>query len=807
MISKISVFSFNSFKLISIICIILLSVFGANAQTTIRGKVIDKTTHEPLAFAHIVVNAESTGAMTDIDGRFSITHQNIDFLQCSYIGYKTLHYTIESNINKVLIELEVDENELELVELVAKENPANRIIREVIKNKEKHNPEGLSTFSYECYNKVVYDFIYKNSKVGDSIKEEYNELLNGGHMMMSESVTQRKYMNPEYSEETILATRFSGIKNPTFASLATDLQPFSFYEDIIPFIDVNYLNPISEGSLNKYQFYIRDTIVSNIDTTFIIEYYPRPKKNVEGLKGLLYVNTNGYAIENVIAEPFESGKINLKIQQKYKQLATGEWFPEQLNYVLRFKEYPSENFQLGVDGKSYISKVKLNENYSRKDFSIDQVKISPLATQKSSEFWSNHRAVRLNTSEETTYAVMDSVGKEYHLDTYLKLTENLANGKIDFKHIELDVNNALGVNLYEGFRLGLGIYTGDSISKTFKFGGYFAYGFKDKKSKHGLSLTVELNKEKESEIKIQYQNDVQEFGAYYNRNLGRRVISQRNFIVSEMNQLIHYELSWKTRILRYLQSEFILAQHQFTPQYEYFYKTKELNPLKVSSFGVNLRYAFKEKYIQTMGQRVSMGTKYPVISCSFKTADKSILHGDYSFTSLKIKAQYNKYWKNIGKTHFTLEFGEVFNNLPAPLLFSGEGSLDDRVRLFIPQTFQTVQPYEFLSNRFTHLYLHHNFGSLLFKTDKFKPEFSVVHNMGWSKLNNPENHQFKDVKYDMSKGFIESGLIIDNIFRMNYVNVGYIGFGVGVFGRYGAYTHDKTSDNILYKVSIVFRTR
>lgn len=785
----------------------LLISINSLAQTTITGKVVDKKTKEPLAFTHIIVNDKETGVMTDIDGGFTITHSNITLITCSYVGYKTKEIQVFPDQHTYTIQLEVDENELSLVELVAKENPAHRIIREVIKNKNTHNPERLNSFKYECYNKVIYDFIYGDSKKSDSIRQETDNVLNGGHMLISESVTERKYLYPEYSEETILATRFSGIKNPTFSSLATDLQPFSFYEDVIPFLDVNYLNPISEGSLNKYQFYLRDTIVHELDTTFVINYYPIKGKNFEGLKGLLYVNTNGFAIENVIAEPFEEGKITLKIQQKYITLPTGEWFPEQLNYALRFKEYPSKDVQIGVDGKSYISKVKLDENYRRKDFSIDQVKLSPLASKKSQVFWDTHRPFTLNTREQTTYQVIDSIGEEYHLDTYFKISENLVNGKIDFNYFEIDVTDALGANLYEGFRLGLGVYTGDSISETFKLGGYWAYGFKDKDAKYGASLRIDINKDKESQIKLAYQDDVQEFGVFHHRNLGPKGLTQRNFLASEMNKLKQYSLSWKTRAFRYLQTEFSVGQHQFTPQYDYVYQGQEFNSLKVASFGVNLRYAFKEKYIQTMNQRVSMGTKYPVLSCTFKTIEKDVLESEYAFTSLKVRMEYNKFWKNFGKTNLTIETGKIFNELPAPLLFSGEGSLDDRLRLFVPQTFQTVTPYEFLSNEFAHVFLRHNFGSLLFKTEKFKPQFSLVHNMGWSRLSNPEDHLFEEGKTDMSKGFMESGLIIDNIFRINYVNIGYLGFGAGVFGRYGAYAYEDAEDNLVFKLSMIFTTR
>ena len=794
---------FNFLSLIYLLC----NSFTLSAQTTIRGKLIDQKTKEPLAFAHVVVNAEHIGVMTDIDGVFKITHAHIDFLRCSYVGYKTLDYTIDEDQSDYLIQLVADNNELSMIELVARENPANKIIRKVITNKDVHNPENLESFYYQCYNKMIYDFIYEDSDIADSIQLKNNRFLEGGHMLMSESVTGRKYLKPDYSEETIKATRFSGIKNPTFTSLATDLQPFSFYDDIISFLDVHYLNPISKGSLNKYNFFLRDTLVNELDTTFVINYYPIKGKNFEGLKGLLYINTNGYAIENVIAEPYEPSKINLKIQQKYKVLNSGHWFPEQLNYTLKFEEYPSKDVQFFVDGKSYISHVELDLGYTRKDFSIDQVKLAEDAIKRDSTFWNSKRPFRLNTREIQTYNTMDSIGEKYKIDTYMKLSENLANGKIDFKHFELDVKDALDINMYEGLRLGLGIYTGETISKVFKLGGYFAYGFKDKKLKHGASLAVNMNKDKESQIKLIYRDDVQEFGTFHNKNLGRKVFTQRNLIVSEMNQLKQYTLAWKTRILKYLQTEFTLGQYQFTPQYLYLYKGNVLAPFNVSTAGINLRFAFKEKYIQTLNKRVSMGTKYPVISCVFNKSDKEVLGGDVSFTSLKLRAEYSRFWKNLGKTDMTLETGKIFNDVPGPLLFSGEGSLDDRIKLYVPHTFQTATPYEFLSDQFIHVFIKHNFGSLLFKTEKFKPQFSVVHNMGWSKLTNLENHDFEERKTDMSKGFIESGLIVDNILRVNYLNVGYLGFGAGVFGRYGAYAHEKSSDNLLYKISLIFTTR
>src|SRR5690606_1962654 len=159
-------------------------------------------------------------------------------------------------------------------------------------------------------------------------------LLKDSPLFIMESVSERKFIAPDISEEIVIGTKVSGFQNPSFASLATDLQPFSFYKDNIKLFDIQYLNPISKGSLKKYRFKIEDTLFQNKDTVYIISFQPQKNKNFEGLKGSLYISTNKYAVQNVIATPFEKGKIDIKIQQQYTFVDNKYWFPEQLNYAL-----------------------------------------------------------------------------------------------------------------------------------------------------------------------------------------------------------------------------------------------------------------------------------------------------------------------------------------------------------------------------------------------------------------------------------------------------------------------------------------
>ena len=95
-----------------------------------------------------------------------------------------------------------------------------------------------------------------------------------------------------------------------------------------------------------------------------------------------------------------------------------------------------------------------------------------------------------------------------------------------------------------------------------------------------------------------------------------------------------------------------------------------------------------------------------------------------------------------------------------------------------------MENYEFLSDRFVHFYFRQDFGTLLFKTEKFQPEFAFEHNIAFGSLTAPALHQGIEFK-TLEKGFFEGGVVVNNLLRFNYLNMGYLGLGLGVFYRYG----------------------
>ena len=95
----------NRLKLCFITLLCVLPLFGSMAQSVkIEGSVRDSQTDELLPGVSVMVKGSSVGAMTNIDGAFSITVQKSSVLEFSFIGYEKQEYEVKGNA-KIQVEL------------------------------------------------------------------------------------------------------------------------------------------------------------------------------------------------------------------------------------------------------------------------------------------------------------------------------------------------------------------------------------------------------------------------------------------------------------------------------------------------------------------------------------------------------------------------------------------------------------------------------------------------------------------------------------------------------------------------------
>ena len=797
----------------------LFFAFAAKAQT-VKGRIVDANSNQNLPFVSLLIKNTQTGTLTDIDGKFTLdilgTHNTE--IQISYLGYvpQTIAVSSLKDIEKIVVKLKPQAFSLQEISVMAKENPAHRIIKKATKNRPRNNPEKMHSFTYDSYTKF---FVTADTKASiDSVSTEdttmtgMDKFFKNQHLFLIESVTKREFLKPDKNHETVLASRVSGLKNSPFALLATQLQSFSFYDDFVTVLDEKYLNPLSQGSTRKYFFLLEDTLYSGADTVFVISFEPRKNKKFDGMKGILYINTNTYAIQNVIAEPYRKHTgITIKIQQKYEFMEGKQWFPVQLNTdwiwnnVVTSNRDSTHKSNLKAVSRTYIKDIVLNPELKKRIFSEVEVEMDKHADRQDEVFWNQYRTDTLNAKERKTYHTLDSLGKAANFEKKFKFLEAVLTNKVPIGFLDVNLDKILKFNNYEGTRLGLGLHTNNKLSKAFTVGGYVGYGFKDKAWKYGGDASVFIWRKKELAFNALYQKDLVELaGANFFENT-RSILSSeiyRDVYVSKFDHLQKYQAGFSFRALKYLRTNVFVNHQQRYGNTLYKYAANDGTPIVRDTFnfneiGIQFKYLYKEKFIQTMNNKLSLGSDYPVFYANItKGFNQTFFNqtGNFDYWKFDIKIDVQKHFKTIGTTYVQVLAGKVIGNLPYTMLYNMRGSNFPSLNVSAVNSFETMSLNEFASNQFAALFLNHNIGRFLKPHKKFNPEIEFTHNMGIGSINHPENIYNVSVK-SLDKGYFESGLRLIHILKISYTTL-----GVGAFYRYGAYEKPKATDNLAVKL-------
>jgi hypothetical protein len=780
----------------------------------IGGRVRDSATSEPLAFVNIVINDGKSGGVTDIDGRFRLTsHVRIQTLSFSYVGYRKLKLAVGTNSENLQIQLSRLETQLSEIVVMAGENPAHRIIRNAVDNRKQNNPRNIPSYSFTSYDKMIFTFNADSLRQGDTAQmtpedEKLLKVIEKQHLFMMESVSEHKYLFPDRSYDKIIATRVSGLKDPLFVFLISQMQSTSFYDEMISIAGTSYLNPLSPNSDRLYFFHLKDTIYGDNpgDSTFIIGFRPRPGKNFDGMKGLLYISNNQWAIQNVIAQPARSNEaFEMRIQQMYEFIDGKQWFPVQLNTEITFNKVNlSRSKPVGI-GKSYRRDVNLNAEIIGREIANIAVDVMPDANNKDEVLWQRYRVDSLTMREINTYRIVDSIGKANRFDARIKGISALMSGRLPLGYFDLDLNRLMRYNTYEGFYLGLGAHTSDRLWRRASIGGFVGYGFNDKEVKYGSDLLIKLQRYGNLTLGLNYAYDLEESGGtvYFDDYVS--VLSPENyrrFYITRMDRSESAGAMLGFRFFRYVKAGIGISKVHKQPAYEYAFQQNVSDPAVLISdyaFGklsAGIKFAWGEKFIRSPETQASLGTKFPVLWIQYTGSREGFLDGQYDFNRIDLKLKFSFTTRLVGVTQIQLAGSIVDEVVPYSELNNGHGSKTSTFSVFSPGSFATMRTDEFLNDRFAAIYLTHDFGKLLFRSKYFEPELAIVLNAGFGSLNEPWRHREVTFK-TMENGYYEGGILFNNILKSALS-----GLGFGIFYRTGANSFEAFEKNLTAKLSL-----
>lgn len=794
-------------------------------QQRIKGIVIDNLTQEPIPFVNLTTSNTSIGTATGIDGKFSfilpVDYQGL--ILVSHVGYNTLRLPhTEFSQSLTTIQLSATTQTLHTVTIQAGENPANAIIRKTILNRSKHDPDQLTSFQYTAYNKVSFKPSERTSTTDSLVKQirykrdtatinsaqkeliEFDSISKRMNFFLSESITEKKVLNPKHAEERLVALQVSGFTSPLFTSVATNFQPFSFYKPYIPLLGVDYINPISDGTFNRYNFYLTDTVFHYADTVFVIEFEAKNRKMFRSLKGFLSISTNNWAIKNIEASSDDDlAKTAIQLQQNYERI-NDTWFPSELNTDIEFNELTFGGRHLRIEHRTTLSNIKINPTLSTKAFSGTELILDKPTETNSDELLKKYRSTELDSLDENTYIFFDTLQAMKRIQKIEKFFDAFITRSISIGAFELDLTKLITVNAYEGSRLGMGFSTNKRFSNVVGLSAYVGYGINDKITKHGGELALRLSELKNAFLKFSYKDDLLEVGNAIKQPIQNSGEVVRSILSSRFDRVQQYKASLSYRLLRGLYLEPTLVYQDFQPTYSYsITKNQEsLATFTIAESGFTFRYLHKEEQLTFLGKKIPLSINYPSIAFSLTKAVNLFNSNDFNYHRLSLSIKHVLRLKALGKTTLIGQLHYLDGLAPYGKLFTGFGAANTS-SLESDGFFQTMSIYEFAGDRYASLFVKHVIGNVFINTRYSKPELVLYQNSGYSSFTTMRNDQGPAL-VSMNKGYFESGIGMLNLLRFNYADIGYLGFGGSVFYRYGPYRNKTVSDNLAYRISISF---
>ena len=775
-----------------------LSIFNLCliGQNSISGIVTDEFSKEKLAFVNIVVNDNGTlGTTSDIDGNFIIkSKEEIKNLTFSFVGYEKKKMEIAEGENEISVKLKPQNIELSEVVIDGSKNPANRIIDSVFKYRDSNNIKSLNSYHYKMYDYMIFAVDTTNLPTGDMALEEFRN----NDLMAMETVSEQYYEKPNKNKKIILAKKVSGMKESQGVYLLENIQSIGFQEDLVTINNKKYVNPISKGSKNKYIFFLEDAFrTEGNDSIFTIAFAPYKNTTFNSLRGTITINSDNWAIQNIKAAPNKQEFFEIDIQQLYEKI-DGVWFPKQLNTNIKITlagavDANTDGILCGI-GKSYLSEIEINKEIDKNIFEISDYSANDNAG-KSDDIIKYYRYEKLDEERlEATYKYVEESLKEvnFNFDKVFESINSLMENEIPIRFININIDDIIDYNIGNGFMLGIGLRTNDKVSKYFSIGGFGNYWFKAKEFNYGGNLNFNLLGSKDMKLNFSAEHKFERLGDYgFESKINPFDPSDyKLFYVNATSLNNTIGVNYSTYLNRYLKGFINFEVADKTP-----FNWNESTSYRLSTLDFILRIAFNEKFVRNGKKIRAEGMPNPVIWLSYQKNLKDVFGSPYDFDKAEFQFKGTKETRYIGTTTVTTQLGYINGIAPITELFNIFGSRNGKFELYSTDNFNTMIPDEFFCDRFAALFFSHNFRNLLIDFKKFHPELIVVTNVAFGYLSESNNYDLKD----LSKGYYESGLVVDSIIKTGISKI-----GLGIFYRYGPYSFDKVTDNFTFKLSIGF---
>ncbi len=785
--------------------ILLLPFFTKlTAQTTtVSGKIVDAITREPLPFVNLLFKGTTDGATTDVEGYYTIVSAApVDSIIISYVGYTKITKAVKRGISQQLnigLSQGVD---LAMIVVKPGENPAHRILKKIIANKNINDREKLDAYQYEVYNKVEFDLNnlsedFKNRKLLEPFSFIFDNIDSSNAkekpylpVFMTEALSDYYYRkSPKVRNEIVKASKVAGVENASVSQFMGDMyQNVNIYDNTILVFGKNFISPISDNALLFYKFYLIDSTVLDGHKCYQLQFKPKFKQDL-AFTGNLWATDTSFAIKQLEMSMAPEANINFinstAVVQTYKNVE-GAWMMEKERLVIDFNPFPvqqKKKTMMGVYGRKTASYSKFQINKPQEDgfYSLtDNLKVAEDAFKKSENFWETARHDSLSKNEKQIYKMVDTLQTLPAYRTWIDIIQIFATGyKIKGNFEYGPYYNVYSFNSIEGNRFRFGGRTSNKFSKWYELSGYVAYGTLDEKFKYSLGMRAFIEKKPRTLVGMYYKNDNEILGQSQNGFTTDNILASlfritplRN--LTNVKQVYSYiERHWfpgfSTQLSFYNREMRPLGNFH----YEYQKSDNEIgykDEITTSEIRVLTRLAYNEKFVDGEFTRVSLGTHYPILQAQYTLGIKSLFGSDYNYHKMTVNVDDRIRINPIGYFDYILEYGKVWGQLPYPLLELHGGN---ETYIYDIYAYNSMNYYEFVSDEYASATLSHHFDGF------FLNKIPLMRKLKWREVvggkavigtvNNKNRQQliFPSTLHSLNHGpFMEVTAGIENIFRI-----------------------------------------
>lgn len=548
---------------------------------------------------------------------------------------------------------------------------------------------------------------------------------------VDETASQKIYRKHPKSEKTIIKGMSSTGVNELFATgdmLSTVLKDVftdvNIYDNDIRLLQYPFISPISSSdAISFYKFYIMDTTFVDKDKCFHLTFVPNNSQDF-GFTGHLYVLADSsYTVKKCTMNlPKKSGVNfvdNMDIIQEFEQLPNGEWVLKTDDMIVEMTLMKiMQGFQIRRTTRysDYAFDELPQQLFKRKGAEIKEAD----AMMRGDDFWNQYRPVPLTQTESSMDMLVKRLeqmpGFKYVIFVLKAFIENFVETGTKDNPSKVDigpVNTMISNNYIDGLRLRMSAQTTANLNPHLFFKGYYAYGFKDHRSKYMGEVEYSFNKKEylprefpKNSITFSYQYDVMSpTDKFLKTDKDNVFVSFKTSTVDQMSYVRNIALKYENETQFGLKTTVEVKHSTDEPTGGLAYITnddqKTLVPeIQTMEASLAFRYAPGETFVNTKQRRIPVSFDAPVFTLSHTTGFKGVLGGEYNFNLTEV-GLYKRFWfSSWGKIDMFVKGGAQWNKVPFPLLIMPAANLS---YILQRETFNLINNMEFLNDRYASL--------------------------------------------------------------------------------------------------------